>query len=61
MLKIIQINPAAASRLNDSPPPPLSPGCDHTAVKTTAPYRPALFAALADYYMPAPIAPLARY
>ena len=30
-------------------------------VKTTALYRPALFAALADYYMPAPITPLARY
>ena len=30
-------------------------------VKTTALYRPALFAALADYYMPAPITQLARY
>ena len=30
-------------------------------MKTTALYIPALFAALADYYMPAPITPLARY
>ena len=32
-----------------------------TTVETTALYRPALSAALADYYMPAPITPLARY